>query len=142
MGISIEIVDPQTLMPFDTDQICAGSLSKTNKLLVVDEDVPGGGTAFLLQQILETQNGYYHLDGQPKTLSAKAHRPPYGSDGDYFSKPSVDDVVEAVYAMMNESNPSKFPEIFQVTKNTCIRFGLKIFEGKILQVLIAHRYFL
>lgn len=112
MGISIEIVDPQTLLPFDTDRICAQSLTKTNKLLVVDEDVPGGGTAFLLQQILEVQKGYYHLDGQPKTLSAKAHRPPYGSDGDYFSKPSVDDIIEAVYSMMNESNPGKYPAIF------------------------------
>ncbi|SMC62474.1 Pyruvate/2-oxoglutarate/acetoin dehydrogenase complex, dehydrogenase (E1) component [Pedobacter nyackensis] len=112
MGISIEIVDPQTLLPFDTDHICAKSLAKTNKLLVVDEDVPGGGTAYLLQQILEVQKGYYHLDSQPKTLSAKAHRPPYGSDGDYFSKPSVDDVIEAIYSMMNESNPGKFPGIF------------------------------
>lgn len=112
MGISIEIVDPQTLLPFDTDHICAQSLVKTNKLLVVDEDVPGGGTAFLLQQILEEQKGYYHLDGQPKTLSAKAHRPPYGSDGDYFSKPSVDDVIEAVYSMMNETNPGRYPGIF------------------------------
>jgi len=112
MGISIEIVDPQTLLPFDTDNICAQSLTKTNKLLVVDEDVPGGGAAYLLQQILEAQQGYYHLDGQPKTLSAKAHRPPYGSDGDYFSKPSVDDVIEVVYSMMNESNPGKYPKIF------------------------------
>jgi len=111
-GISVEIIDPQTLLPFDTDHLCAQSLSKTNKLLVVDEDVPGGGTAYLLQEILEVQKGYYHLDGQPKTLSAKAHRPPYGSDGDYFSKPSVDDVVEAVYKMMNESNPGQYPEIF------------------------------
>ncbi|TCC94671.1 alpha-ketoacid dehydrogenase subunit alpha/beta [Pedobacter hiemivivus] len=112
LGISIEIVDPQTLLPFDTDHICAQSLAKTNKLLVVDEDVPGGGTAFLLQQILEEQKGYYHLDGQPKSLSAKAHRPPYGSDGDYFSKPSVDDVIETIYSMMNESNPGKYPAIF------------------------------
>jgi pyruvate/2-oxoglutarate/acetoin dehydrogenase E1 component/TPP-dependent pyruvate/acetoin dehydrogenase alpha subunit len=112
LGISIEIVDPQTLLPFDRDQICARSLAKTNKLLVVDEDVPGGGTAYLLQQILEVQKGYYHLDGQPKTLSAKAHRTPYGSDGDYFSKPSVDDVIELVYSMMNESNPGKYPAIY------------------------------
>jgi pyruvate/2-oxoglutarate/acetoin dehydrogenase E1 component/TPP-dependent pyruvate/acetoin dehydrogenase alpha subunit len=111
-GISVEIIDPQTLLPFDKDHVCAQSLSKTNKLLVVDEDVPGGGTAYLLQEIMEVQKGYYHLDGQPKTLSAKAHRPPYGSDGDYFSKPSVDDVVEAVYNMMNESNPTQYPAIF------------------------------
>lgn len=112
MGISIEIVDPQTLQPFDTEHICAQSLSKTNRLLVVDEDVPGGASAFILQEILEVQNGYYHLDGQPRTLSAKAHRPPYGSDGDYFTKPSVDDIVEMVYQMMHESNPEKFPGIF------------------------------
>lgn len=111
-GISVEIIDPQTLLPFDTDQLCAKSLSKTNKLLVVDEDVPGGGAAFILQQILEEQKGYYSLDGQPQTLSAKAHRPPYGSDGDYFSKPSVDDVVEAVYQMMHDHNSVKYPAIF------------------------------
>lgn len=112
LGISIEIIDPQTLLPFDTDQLCKKSLQKTNKLLVVDEDVPGGGSAFILQQILEVQQGYYLLDAQPKTLTAKAHRPPYGSDGDYFSKPSVDDVIEAVYAMMNENNSAKYPAIF------------------------------
>jgi len=111
-GILVEIIDPQTLLPFDKHQICAASLSKTNKLLVVDEDVPGGGAGFILQQILEEQNGYYHLDGQPRTLTAKAHRPPYGSDGDYFSKPSVDDIVELVYQMMHDHNSTKFPSIF------------------------------
>ncbi|MEJ7558274.1 MAG: thiamine pyrophosphate-dependent enzyme [Pedobacter sp.] len=111
-GISVEIIDPQTLMPFDIDHQCAESLKKTNKLLVVDEDVPGGGAAYIMQHILEEQNGYYYLDGQPRTLTAKAHRPPYGSDGDYFSKPSVDDVVEAVYKMMHDHNASKFPAIF------------------------------
>ncbi|MES2829921.1 MAG: thiamine pyrophosphate-dependent enzyme [Bacteroidota bacterium] len=111
-GISVEIIDPQTLLPFDTDNICATSLKKTSKLLVVDEDVPGGGAAFIMQHILEQQNGYYHLDGQPRTLTAHAHRPPYGSDGDYFSKPSVDDVVEAVYKMMHDSNAAKYPAIF------------------------------
>lgn len=113
LGISIEIVDPQTLQPFDEEHLCAQSLSKTNKLFVVDEDVPGGASAFILQQILEEQNGYYHLDSQPKTLTAKAHRPPYGSDGDYFSKPSADDVVEMVYALMSESNPGRFPALFE-----------------------------
>lgn len=111
-GISVEIIDPQTLLPFDTDHLCASSLQKTNKLLVVDEDVPGGGTAYILQQILENQGGYYHLDAQPQTLSAKAHRPPYGSDGDYFTKPSVDDVVETIYQMMNAHNEAKYPAIF------------------------------
>lgn len=113
LGISIEIIDPQTLLPFDTDQLCKTSLQKTNKLLVIDEDVPGGATAYILQQILEEQQGYYLLDSQPKTLTAKAHRPPYGSDGDYFSKPSVDDVIEAVYQLMNESNGAKYPPIFK-----------------------------
>jgi pyruvate/2-oxoglutarate/acetoin dehydrogenase E1 component len=105
-------VDPQTLLPFDKDSICAVSLAKTNKLLVVDEDVPGGASAYILQQILENQSGYFHLDGQPKTLTAKPHRPPYGSDGDYFSKPSVDDVIETVYAMMKETDPEKFPDLY------------------------------
>ncbi|HYK55812.1 MAG TPA: transketolase C-terminal domain-containing protein, partial [Flavisolibacter sp.] len=112
MGISIEIVDPQTLLPFDQEHICAQSLQKTNKLIVIDEDVPGGASAYILQQILENQKGYFHLDGQPKTLTAQPHRPPYGSDGDYFSKPSVDDVIEAIYGMMNEANPGKYPALF------------------------------
>lgn len=112
LGISLEIIDPQTLLPFDKEELCVNSLKKTNKLLVVDEDVPGGASAFILQQIVEEQKGYYHLDSQPRTLTAKAHRPPYGSDGDYFSKPSVDDVIEAVYEMMHESNPAKYPSLF------------------------------
>jgi pyruvate/2-oxoglutarate/acetoin dehydrogenase E1 component/TPP-dependent pyruvate/acetoin dehydrogenase alpha subunit len=112
LGISVEIVDPQTLLPFDLHGICAQSLKKTSKLLVVDEDVPGGASAYILQQVLENQKGYYYLDGQPKTLTAKAHRPPYGSDGDYFTKPSVEDVVETVYAMMHDSKPNQFPAIF------------------------------
>jgi len=111
-GISVEIIDPQTLLPFDTDHLCAASLKKTNKLLVVDEDVPGGGSAYILQQVLETQQGYYHLDAQPQTLSAKPHRTPYGTDGDYFTKPSVDDVVETIYDMMHKHNKAKFPAIF------------------------------
>jgi len=112
LGISIEIIDPQTLFPFDNSKVCLGSLKKTNKLLVVDEDMPGGGSAYILQKILEEQKGYFHLDAQPRTLPAKEHRPPYGTDGDYFSKPSPDDVVEAVYAIMHEANPTKFPDLF------------------------------
>jgi pyruvate/2-oxoglutarate/acetoin dehydrogenase E1 component/TPP-dependent pyruvate/acetoin dehydrogenase alpha subunit len=112
MGISVEIIDPQTLLPFDHEHLCAASLQKTNKLLIVDEDVPGGGSAYILQQVLEIQGGYYHLDGQPQTLTAKAHRTPYGTDGDYFTKPSVDDVIETVYKMMHENNKTKFPAIF------------------------------
>jgi pyruvate/2-oxoglutarate/acetoin dehydrogenase E1 component/TPP-dependent pyruvate/acetoin dehydrogenase alpha subunit len=112
MGINIEVIDPQTLYPFDTEGICGESLKKTNKLLVVDEDMPGGGSAYILQKILETQNGYYSLDSQPKTLPAREHRPPYGTDGDYFSKPSMDDVIEVVYNMMNEANPTKYPDLY------------------------------
>jgi len=112
MGIYIEVIDPQTLYPFDTENVCGDSLKKTNKLLVVDEDMPGGGSAYILQKILETQNGYYSLDSQPKTLPAREHRPPYGTDGDYFSKPSMDDVVEVVYNMMSEANPTKYPDLY------------------------------
>lgn len=112
LGISIEIIDAQCLMPFDRTKVSAESLAKTNKLLVVDEDFPGGASAYILREILEVQNGYYLLDSQPRTLTAKPHRPPYGSDGNYFTKPSVDDVVETVYAMMHESNPQQFPQIY------------------------------
>jgi pyruvate/2-oxoglutarate/acetoin dehydrogenase E1 component/TPP-dependent pyruvate/acetoin dehydrogenase alpha subunit len=112
MGISIEVIDPQTLYPFDTDNVCGNSLKKTSKLLVVDEDLPGAGSAYILQKVLEGQKGYYSLDCPPKTLCAKDHRPPYGSDGDYFTKPSLDDIIEAVYSMMSESNPAKYPAIY------------------------------
>ena len=112
LGISLEIIDAQCLQPFDRTEICRQSLEKTNKLLVVDEDMPGGAAAFIMQEILEKQNGYYLLDGQPRTLSAKPNRPPYGSDGDYFTKPSVDDVVELAYEMMSEYNESVFPRLF------------------------------
>ena len=111
-GVSIEVIDVQTLLPFDLDQLCAASLQKTNKLLVVDEDVPGGASAYILQQILEVQKGYYLLDSKPQTLAAKAHRPPYGSDGDYFAKPSVDDIIEIAYAMMSETNPDRYPKLY------------------------------
>lgn len=112
MGISVEIVDPQTLHPFDINNVCAQSLAKTNKLIVADEDVPGGASAYILQQILEKQKGYFALDSAPKTITAYDHRPPYGSDGDYFTKPSVDDIVEKVYEVMHESDPHRFPAIY------------------------------
>ena len=112
MDILAEVIDPQTLHPFDIDNVCASSLKKTSKLLIVDEDLPGAASAYILQKVLESQNGYYSLDAQPKTLCAKEHRPPYGSDGDYFSKPSLDDIMEAVYGMMSEANPKKFPVIY------------------------------
>lgn len=112
LGISIEVIDAQCLQPFDRTSICSKSLSKTNKILVVDEDMPGGASAFILKEVLENQNGYYLLDGQPRTLSAKAHRPPYGSDGDYFTKPSIDDIIEIAYEMMSDYNGTAFPKLF------------------------------
>jgi 2-oxoisovalerate dehydrogenase E1 component len=110
--ISVEVIDVQTLLPFDVNHSIVDSLKKTNRLVVVDEDVPGGASAFILQQILEVQGGYQHLDSQPITVAAKEHRPAYGSDGDYFSKPSVDDMFEAVYQLMHESNPVKWPKLY------------------------------
>jgi pyruvate/2-oxoglutarate/acetoin dehydrogenase E1 component len=101
-GISIEVVDVQTLLPFDLNADCVASLKRTNRLLVVDEDVPGGAAAYLMQQILEEQDGYRYLDAAPRSLTAKAHRPAYGSDGDYFSKPSAEDVVDAVLELVGE----------------------------------------
>ena len=112
LGIFIEIIDLQTLAPFDKTKVCSASLSRTNRLLIVDEDIPGGASAYILRHILEEQEGYFNLDAQPRTLTAKAHRPPYGSDGDYFTKPSVDDVIEVIYAMMNETDPQQFPALF------------------------------
>jgi pyruvate/2-oxoglutarate/acetoin dehydrogenase E1 component len=112
MGINIEVIDPQTLYPFDLEGMCVESLKKTNKLLVVDEDVPGAASAYIMQKILEQENGYYYLDAQPRTLTAHEHRPPYGSDGDYFSKPSIDDIIEVIYNMMSDANPGKFPPIY------------------------------
>lgn len=112
MGIDIEIIDVQTLLPFDINHSIVESLKKTNKILFTDEDVPGGATAYMMQQVIEEQKGYYFLDVEPATLAGKAHRPAYSSDGDYFSKPSVDDVVEKVYALMHNSDPNKYPKIF------------------------------
>ena len=111
-GIDAEIIDIQSLLPFDISKDIVKSVAKTNRLLVIDEDVPGGASAFILQEIIENQNAYKHLDSAPQTFTAKAHRPSYGTDGDYFSKPSAEDIFEKVYEMMNESNPSKFPKLY------------------------------
>ena len=111
-GIHIEIIDAQSLLPFDLNSDCVKSLAKTNKLLVVDEDVPGGASAYILQEILEKQNGYQYLDSKPCTLTAKAHRTAYSTDGDYFSKPSAEDIFEKVYAIMHESNPNKYKSLY------------------------------
>ena len=112
VGISVELIDVQTLLPFDIEHAIIESLKKTNRIIFIDEDVPGGTTAYMMQKVIEEQKGYLYLDSEPKTLTAQAHRPPYGSDGDYFSKPSVDDIFEAIYAMMHESNPNEFPELY------------------------------
>jgi pyruvate/2-oxoglutarate/acetoin dehydrogenase E1 component/TPP-dependent pyruvate/acetoin dehydrogenase alpha subunit len=108
-GIETEILDVQTLLPFDLHGRIVESLQKTNRIVFVDEDVPGGTTAYMLQQVLESQGGYAWLDAPPRTLPAAAHRPPYGSDGDYFSKPNRETIFEAVYELMQEANPRKYP---------------------------------
>lgn len=111
-GIDVEVIDVQSLLPFDVNQDIVKSLAKTNRLLVVDEDVPGGASAYILQQILEVQKGYRYLDSDPQTLAAKAHRPSYGTDGDYFSKPSAEDIFEKIYSIMNEVDPVKYPSLY------------------------------
>jgi pyruvate/2-oxoglutarate/acetoin dehydrogenase E1 component/TPP-dependent pyruvate/acetoin dehydrogenase alpha subunit len=111
LGIDVELVDAQTLLPFDIDSVTAESVSRTNRLLIVDEDVPGGASAYLLDEVLNRQGAWVSLDSQPRTLSAKPHLPAYTSDGDYFSKPSVDDIVEAAYSYMQEYAPSTFKAI-------------------------------
>ncbi len=111
-GIDCEIIDIQSLLPFDVNHDIVKSIMNTNRLLVIDEDVPGGASAFIMQQILEVQNAYDFLDSKPQTLTSKEHRPAYGTDGDYFSKPSVEDIYEKVYAMMSEVNPKQYPSLF------------------------------
>ncbi|MGB0981601.1 MAG: alpha-ketoacid dehydrogenase subunit alpha/beta [Winogradskyella sp.] len=111
VGINAEIIDVQSLLPFDINHDIAKSIAKTNRVMVIDEDVKGGASAYILDQIINDQNAYQYLDSQPKTLAAKPHRPAYGSDGDYFSKPSTDDVFEAIYEVMHEANPTNFPKL-------------------------------
>ncbi|MCD9855627.1 transketolase [Epilithonimonas sp. JDS] len=112
LGISAEVIDVQSLIPFDLTNEIAESVKKTNRLVVIDEDVEGGTSAFILQQILEKQKAFKYLDSEPLTISAENHRPAFASDGDYFSKPSSDDMVEKIYAMFNENNPQKYPPIY------------------------------
>ncbi len=111
-GISVELIDVRTLMPFDVDHLIGKSLNKTNRLLIVDEDVPGGASAYILHKILEEQDGYFNLDSEPRCLTAKEHRPAYASDGDYFSKPNAEDIFEAVYDIMQKADAKRFPEIY------------------------------
>lgn len=112
-GISIEVIDVQTLVPFDTSSQILESIKKTNRVLFADEDVPGGSTAFMMQQVVEKENAYLYLDSKPKTIHSWAHRPAYASDGDYFSKPNAEDVFDYVYEIMNEVDPNQFPPIYE-----------------------------
>jgi pyruvate/2-oxoglutarate/acetoin dehydrogenase E1 component len=110
-NVSVEVIDVQTLIPFDKEKEIRLSIAKTNRLLIVDEDMPGGASAYILQQLMEEQKIYPLLDSPPKLLTAKEHRPAYAEDGDYFSKPSAEDVFECVYEMMHENDPNQFPSL-------------------------------
>ena len=112
-GISVELIDVRTLLPFDVNGRIVESLKKTSRILFVDEDVPGGATAYMMQQVIEQQQGFYWLDSEPATLAAAEHRPAYGSDGNYFSKPNAEDIFEAVYNIMNEAEPARYPIFYR-----------------------------
>ncbi len=111
-GIEVDLLDLQTLLPFDRENVIGASLRRTNRLVIVDEDVPGGASAFVLQQIVERNGGFWWLDQPPVTVTAKEHRPPFGSDGDYFAKPNREEIFRAVYGLMREASPARFPELF------------------------------
>jgi pyruvate/2-oxoglutarate/acetoin dehydrogenase E1 component len=113
VGIEAEVIDVQTLLPFDLHGRIVQSLKKTNRVLFLDEDVPGGGTAYMMQKVIEEQGGYNWLDSEPRTLAAKEHRPSYGSDGDYYSKPNRESVFETVYELMHEADPKSFPIFYR-----------------------------
>ena len=110
-GVDVEVIDAQCLLPFDIHGGIVKSLKKTSRIVFVDEDVPGGTTAYMQQEVLENQGGYYHLDSKPRTLTGTAHRPAYGSDGDYWSKPNVESIFDAVYDLMHEVDPRRFPAL-------------------------------
>jgi pyruvate/2-oxoglutarate/acetoin dehydrogenase E1 component/TPP-dependent pyruvate/acetoin dehydrogenase alpha subunit len=112
LGVEPEIIDVQSLLPFDANALILESLKKTNRILFLDEDVPGGTTAYMMQQVLEGQGGYRWLDSEPRTLSAKEHRPAYGTDGNYWSKPNTEEIIYSIYDLMHESNPGKYPRFF------------------------------
>ncbi len=111
-GIEVEVIDLQTLLPFDRENAIGASLRKTNRLVIVDEDVPGGASSYILQQVVERQAGFWWLDQPPVTLTAKEHRPPFGSDGDYFAKPNREEIFRVVYALLGAAQPSRFPALF------------------------------
>ena len=111
IGIEVEVIDVQTLLPFDVFGVIGESVKKTNRVIFADEDVPGAASAYMLQQVLENQDVFKYLDSEPQTLAAKPHRTAYSSDGDYFSKPSTEDVTEKIYSVMSDTDPKKFPTI-------------------------------
>jgi pyruvate/2-oxoglutarate/acetoin dehydrogenase E1 component len=111
VGIDAEVIDVQSLIPFDLNHDISKSVEKTNRLVIIDEDVPGGASAFILNELMSNQNIFEYLDSQPKLVTAKEHRPAYGTDGDYFSKPSAEDIFEAIYSVMYEVNPEDFPKL-------------------------------
>ena len=113
-NISVELIDVQTLLPFDVNHLIVESVKKTNRVIFFDEDVPGGATAFMMQKVLEEQKAYFHLDSEPRTITAKDHRPAYGTDGDYFSNPNAEDVFEIIYEIMREAEPEQFSPIYKV----------------------------
>lgn len=111
-GISVELIDVQTLLPFDLPNIVLDSIKKTNRVVFFDEDVPGGATAFMMQKVLEERNGYQYLDSAPKTITAQEHRPAFSTDGDYFSNPNAEDVFDGIYQLMHEANPKRYPKLY------------------------------
>jgi transketolase len=108
VGVDAEVIDVQSLLPFDVHSRIVESLKKTSRIVFIDEDVPGGTTAYMLEEVIEKQGGYHWLDSIPRTIPGKPHRPAYGSDGDYWSKPNVEQIVEVVYELMHESDPAKY----------------------------------
>jgi pyruvate/2-oxoglutarate/acetoin dehydrogenase E1 component len=113
VGVDVEVIDVQSLLPFDRVGALGASVKKTGRVIFLDEDVPGGTTAYMMQEVVERQGAYYWLDSAPRTLTAQAHRPAYASDGDHFSKPSLEDVFEAVYDLMHEADPGAFPMFYR-----------------------------
>jgi pyruvate/2-oxoglutarate/acetoin dehydrogenase E1 component len=111
-GISVELIDVQTLLPFDIHHVISRSVKKTNRVVFFDEDVPGGATAYMMHKVLEEQKAYQHIDSAPRTITAKDHRPAYTTDGDYFSNPNAEDVFETIYAIMHETNPKRWPKLY------------------------------
>ena len=111
-GIDTEVIDVQTLLPFDRHHIIAASVLKTNRVIFADEDIPGGASAYMMREVLDGQNAYRWLDSAPRTLAAHPHRPAYTSDGDYFSKPNVESVFDMAYGIMHEADPKRFPALY------------------------------